>query len=105
MVRAGISSSHLGVGLQLDDGAAVDAVLQGDLFAGHQAAAGDHADLAGEGHARLVLVGADEVGVLAQLGDLFGVEEEHLVGAAHLLLKEVDGVHDGVVADGADEPS
>src|SRR5699024_6559570 len=85
---------------QLDDGAGVDAGRQRHLLAGHQAAARDHADLAGQADAGGVFVGAEEVGVLAQLGDLLGVDEHHLVGAAHLLFKQVHGVHDGVVVDG-----
>ena len=70
------------------------------LFAGHDAAARDHAHLAGEGDAGLVLVGGEEVGVFAQLGDLLGMDEQHLVGAAHLLLEQVHRVHDAVVGDG-----
>ena len=90
---------HLGVSLQLDDRAGVDAVHQRHLFAGHQAAACDHADLTGQADTGGVLVRAEEVRVFAQLRDLLGVDEQHLVGAAHLLLKQVNSIDDGVVAD------
>nr|DAV74514.1 MAG TPA: hypothetical protein [Caudoviricetes sp.] len=92
--------------VQLDDRAGVAVSLtagfsdlhNGDFLGRNNTAVGDHADLAGKNDTGLVLVGADEISVLAKLRDLLRMDKNDLL-AVDLFLKKINGVNDAGILD------